>query len=75
MSSAKPAVTNAVDGMSGSSCQLVIRSVPALITVSTSTGWKISSTVATKPVHRSNTTVPSAKTATTSRIAVRNGHA
>ncbi len=68
-------MTNAVDGMSGSSCQLVIRSVPALMTVSTSTGWKISSTVAAAPVQRSNSTVPSAKTATTSRIAVRNGQA
>ena len=66
---------NAVDGMSGSSCQLVIRSVPLLMTVSTSTGWKISRTVAAALVQRSNSTTPSANTATTSRIAVRNGHA
>ena len=66
---------NAVDGMSGSSCHDVIRSWPTLMTVSTSTGWKTSSTPAAAAVHRPKSTVPSQNTATTRRIPQRNGHA
>ena len=66
---------NAVEGMSGSSCQLVIRSRPVRMTVSTRTGWNTSSTVAAAAVHRPKSTVPRKNTATTSRIPVTNGQA